>query len=88
MISKKSITVLSNMKLWGTATVGAKGQVVIPAEAREVLGISEGDKLVVMSAPHNKGAVLLKAEVFEQTMREMSDHISAMTQHMKGGNKK
>ena len=76
---------LPQMKLWGTATVGAKGQVVIPAEAREALNISEGDKLVVMSAPHNKGAVLLKAEVFEQTMREMSDHFTSMTKSMKGG---
>lgn len=33
--------------LW-TATVGAKGQIVIPKQAREVFGISEGDTLILL----------------------------------------
>lgn len=32
----------------GTATVGERGQVVIPSEVRKVLGLSSGDKLLVM----------------------------------------
>jgi AbrB family looped-hinge helix DNA binding protein len=31
-----------------TATVGAKGQIVIPKEAREMFGIKPGDTLVIL----------------------------------------
>ena len=31
-----------------TATVGAKGQIVIPKEAREVFGIKPGDTLLLL----------------------------------------
>ncbi len=34
-------------QFYGTATVGEKGQIVIPAEARESMGLKKGDKLLV-----------------------------------------
>lgn len=34
-------------KLYGLATLGEKGQVIIPAEARKVLRLKKGDKLLV-----------------------------------------
>lgn len=37
------------LKVHGTATIGKKWQIVIPKEARELLWLSEGDTLVVMS---------------------------------------
>lgn len=33
---------------YGTATIGTKGQIVIPADAREELGLNPGDKVVVI----------------------------------------
>ena len=60
------------MKFFGTATVGMKGQVVIPAEAREVFDLKEKDKLVVFSAPHNKGLVLVKADALDGMMADFS----------------
>ena len=36
---------------YGTATVGERGQLVIPSEARTELGINPGDKLLVMKHP-------------------------------------
>ena len=41
---------MHDKKLYGTATVGTKGQVVIPADAREALGIMPGDRLYVMAS--------------------------------------
>ena len=60
-----------NKKLYGTATIGSKGQVVIPADAREELGLQPGDRLYVISAMH-KGVVFLKEEALEET-RKMLD---------------
>lgn len=48
--------------VYGTATVGAKGQVVIPAKVRKEMGIGSGDNLIFVGSPI-KGAVnVLKAE--------------------------
>lgn len=42
------MSIHKSISLAGTATVGPKGQVVIPAETRESMGISPGDKLLVL----------------------------------------
>ncbi len=44
----------------GTVTVGERGQVVIPAEAREQLSISAGDKLLVFGRPSGPGLTMVK----------------------------
>lgn len=59
------------MKFWGTATVGSKGQVVIPAEAREALGIKSGDKLLVVGNPARKGVAFVKAAVVEKKLKDI-----------------
>lgn len=51
---------------YGMVTVGERGQIVIPAEARRELGIKPGDKLVIMRHPIHGGFVAFKM----QAMRE------------------
>ena len=51
--------------LFGVLTVGEKGQVVIPAEARGLFNIKAGDKLVALG-DEAQGIALLKAEGFLQ----------------------
>ena len=69
---------MNDLKFWGSATVGTKGQFVIPAEAREKLGIHEGDKILILSAPHQAGFIAVKPEVLEERMRHVGDGISAI----------
>lgn len=64
-----------NKKLYGTATVGTKGQVVIPANAREDLGINPGDRLYVVAAPGGKALGLLKEEALEEFVQHLSEQI-------------
>jgi AbrB family looped-hinge helix DNA binding protein len=45
--------------LYGTATVGPKGQIVIPAEARKKLKLQTGDKVIIMGAGHDGSLVAL-----------------------------
>jgi AbrB family looped-hinge helix DNA binding protein len=59
-------------KLYGTATVGAKGQVVIPSAARDELGIKSGDRLYVMGSPLNGMIVLLQEDKIEKFIDQMS----------------
>ena len=66
------------MKLWGTATVGTKGQVVIPAEARTALGLKEGDKLIVMGNAERGGLMFIKAESVEAMMQHAQTDLDEM----------
>jgi AbrB family looped-hinge helix DNA binding protein len=47
-------------KFYGSVTVGERGQVVIPAQARRDHGIQPGDKLLALGSPD--GLALLSAE--------------------------
>lgn len=59
------------VKIWGSATVGTKGQVVIPASAREELDIKEGDKLIVIGNHNRMGVAFVKAEVVEDKLKDI-----------------
>ena len=58
-------------KLYGTATVGTKGQLVIPATAREELGINTSDRLYVVGCPHKGVIMLLQEDRLEQFIEQM-----------------
>ena len=49
--------------------VGPKGQITIPAEARKMFDIKEGDTLMVMG-DKNRGIALLKADLFYSLMED------------------
>lgn len=55
---------------FGTSTVGERGQVVIPAEAREEFGIQPGDKLMVMRHPVHAGVMLFKIDSAREFLDE------------------
>jgi len=47
---------------WGSATVGERGQIVIPADARQELDIKPGDKLLIFTGMHGNSLNVMKAE--------------------------
>jgi AbrB family looped-hinge helix DNA binding protein len=49
--------------IFGVVKVGDKGQIVIPAKARKIFNISQGDELVVLG-DENSGIALMKSEIF------------------------
>ena len=51
-------------KFYGSTIISDKGQVVIPAEARNELGLEKGDKLIVMSA-HGDSLILARVSSFK-----------------------
>jgi len=63
-------------KCFGSATVGLKGQVVIPASARKELGINTGDTFLVFKFFRHQGLVLVKADAVEQMLSVMSERLS------------
>jgi len=61
--------------IWGTVTLGDRGQLVIPKNAREHLGIKGGDRMIV--ATDEVGVALIPAEFFESKMRELMDKLDS-----------
>ena len=59
-----------------TATVGEKGQIVIPKQAREIFGISPGDTLLLLGDEKRGIAIPPKgafAELFGMAFEEKED---------------
>ena len=63
---------MHSKKLYGTATVGTKGQIVIPATAREELEINTADRLYVVGSPEKGVIMLLKEDKLEQFIEQMN----------------
>lgn len=64
-----------NEYFYGSATVGERGQIVIPAEARSELGIQPGDKLLILKHPVYQGLMVAKFEA-------MNDFIEGFKQNL------
>ena len=56
--------------IFGTVTVGEKGQIVIPVRARKIFNIQKDDSLMVLG-DINQGLALLKSDFFIQAFEEM-----------------
>ena len=70
---------MHDKQLYGTATVGTKGQVVIPADARDALDIKTGDRLYVVGSSKKKWVGFIK----EDQLRDMLDQITANIEQYK-----
>ncbi len=57
-------------KCYGSVTVGERGQVVIPASAREELKIEAGEKLFVFQVG-KRGIIMIKAESIIEFVSKM-----------------
>lgn len=62
-------------KLYGTATVGTKGQVVIPVSAREELGIEEGDRMYVLGSKKGEWVGFIKEDKLAELVSGIADNI-------------
>jgi AbrB family looped-hinge helix DNA binding protein len=63
-------------RVFGAATVGERGQIVIPAELRKSLGISPGDQLIIFSKPDRKVIGLMPEKDFNQFLQLASKLVS------------
>ena len=60
----------------GSVTVGERGQVVIPAEVREEMGIVAGDKLLVFAGPRGSMVALSKLSSLEMAADDIQQAIA------------
>jgi AbrB family looped-hinge helix DNA binding protein len=60
------MTMMNHGKIFGTTSMGERGQVVIPSEAREELGIKAGEKFVVFGDAKRGTVILVKSEIMNK----------------------
>lgn len=56
--------------IFGIVTVGERGQMVIPKDARKVFDIKAGDKLIVLG-DEGQGIAIIKADAFQSFARHI-----------------
>lgn len=67
----------SGKDFYGTTTIGEKGQVVIPIEARKALNIKKGEKLLVLRAGGDMLA-FVKLTKISQFARHLSQKLNVI----------
>lgn len=60
----------ASQRVFGTAKVGDRGQIVIPKEARELFGIKPGDTLLILGEA-DTGLIVSRPEVLNNLANEI-----------------
>lgn len=63
-------------KFYGSTTVSERGQIVIPAGARQELGLEQGAKLMIFGGPVGKGLILVPAEAVTEFVQRAMDRVA------------
>ena len=69
-VGKHILAKTNTKRVFGTAKVGDRGQIVIPKEARELFNIQPGDTLLILGE-ENKGLIISRPEL----LKDIADQI-------------
>lgn len=72
---------------YGTTTIGEKGQVVVPAEARKIMKVKKGEKLLVFGMGKDM-IILSKLSNLEKFVSHMSKRLESIREIIKKTNNK
>ena len=59
--------------IWGSVTINDRGQIVIPKGARDLFGLTGGQRLIIMS--DERGIALVPAATFEELIKKAMENI-------------
>ena len=65
---------INQQRVFGTAKVGDRGQIVVPKEARELFGLRPGDTLLLLGDKET-GLVISRPEVLHDLADEILHHV-------------
>jgi bifunctional DNA-binding transcriptional regulator/antitoxin component of YhaV-PrlF toxin-antitoxin module len=63
-------------KCYGSTTVGPRGQLVIPVDARREVGLEIGTRLLVFESFQGRGIALVRADAVEQLLKLVNERVS------------
>lgn len=68
-----------SIHLVGTTTIGPKGQVVIPVEARERMGLKAGDRVIALFMEDHKTVAFVSEDEMQTIINKMGAHLTHMS---------
>jgi AbrB family looped-hinge helix DNA binding protein len=68
-------------RFYGSVTVGERGQIAIPAEARREQDIAPGDKLLAFGGPDGRVLTFIKAEFVTEIITGVT-HMVSQIEHI------
>ena len=74
MAGGKHILGKGKQRIFGTAKVGDRGQIVIPKEAREFFGIEPGDTLLILGK-NETGLIVTRPETLNDLTSKIFDSV-------------
>lgn len=75
-------------KFYGSTTIGERGQLVVPAEARKDLGIMPSSKVLVFSSPGGEGLLIFKADSVVEILSKTSQFLNGVAEVLQTNNSK
>lgn len=75
---QESKTPMYDIESFGTATLGKRGQVVIPADMRKKLDLQNGEQLMVLLV--NDSVVFIPGDNFEEMVSDLDQKVSKLKQ--------
>ena len=73
-VGKHILGKVNTRRVFGTAKVGDRGQIVIPKEARELFNIQPGDTLLILGEEET-GMVISRPEVLNTIADQLFDSV-------------
>ena len=77
-----------HIHLAGTATLGPKGQVVIPADVREKMNIKPGDKLIALYVEDKQSIAFVTETQAQAIVDQFSAHVAELNDTIEVSEKK
>ena len=70
-------------KFYGATTIGERGQVVVPAEARKDLNLTHSTKVMIFGGPMGEALLIVKAESVSEMLTRASKMLSGVEEVLK-----
>ena len=72
-----------HIQLAGTVTIGPKGQVVIPADVREKMQLTPGDKMIALYLPEKNASSFVTEARMQEMVDKMGEHVAELRSVLK-----
>ena len=70
-------------KFYGATTIGERGQIVVPAEARKDLNLAPSTKVMVFGGPIGEGLLIVKADSVAKMVAHANQMLSGVEELLK-----